>query len=72
VLAPLFGYDGSHRAQAALKRVTSVLTGRFVAETITVTRARYGPAACGHRPGGELTDPAAVARHWRLCISTVG
>jgi dGTPase len=43
VFAPLSGYDGSHRAQAALKRVTSVLTGRFVVETIKATRDRYGP-----------------------------
>ena len=43
VFAPLSGYDGSHRAQAALKRVTSVLTGRFVIETIRATRDRYGP-----------------------------
>jgi dGTPase len=42
VFAPLTGYDGSHRAQAALKRVTSVLTGRFVVETIGATRERYG------------------------------
>jgi dGTPase len=44
VFAPLTGYDGSHRAQAALKRVTSVLTGRFVVATITATRDRYGSA----------------------------
>jgi dGTPase len=43
VLEPLSKYDGSHRAQAALKRVTSVLTGRFVVETIRATRDRYGP-----------------------------
>nr|WP_204006391.1 deoxyguanosinetriphosphate triphosphohydrolase [Virgisporangium aurantiacum] len=43
VFAPLSGYDGSHGAQAALKRVTSVLTGRFVVETIRATRDRYGP-----------------------------
>jgi dGTPase len=44
VFAPLSGYDGSHRAQAALKRTTSVLTGRFVAGTIVATRARHGTA----------------------------
>ena len=37
VLAPLAGYDGSHRAQAALKATTSVLTGRFVAAAVAAT-----------------------------------
>ncbi|HEV7826878.1 MAG TPA: deoxyguanosinetriphosphate triphosphohydrolase, partial [Mycobacteriales bacterium] len=36
-------YDGSHGAQAALKRLTSVLTGRFTAAAGTATRERYGP-----------------------------
>jgi dGTPase len=48
VFVPLSGYDGSHRAQAALKRVTSVLTGRFVVETIRATRDRYGPGPVRH------------------------
>ncbi|MEU6074658.1 deoxyguanosinetriphosphate triphosphohydrolase [Micromonospora sp. NPDC047074] len=43
VLAPLAGYDGSHRAQAALKATTSVLTGRFVSAVVAATRERYGP-----------------------------
>ena len=42
VFAPLAGYDGGHAAQAALKRVTSVLTGRFVAEAVTATQAVHG------------------------------
>jgi dGTPase len=42
VFAPLDDYDGSHRAQVALKRVTSVLTGRFAAAAVTGTRSRYG------------------------------
>jgi dGTPase len=42
VFAPLDGYDGSHRAQVALKRVTSVLTGRFAAAADRATRAAYG------------------------------
>ncbi|MEV1288820.1 deoxyguanosinetriphosphate triphosphohydrolase [Micromonospora sp. NPDC049679] len=41
-LRPLVAYDGSHRAQAALKRMTSVLTGRFVAAAVTATRERFG------------------------------
>ncbi|MGW4498056.1 deoxyguanosinetriphosphate triphosphohydrolase [Micromonospora sp. NPDC004336] len=43
VLAPLAGYDGSHRAQAALKATTSVLTGRFVSAVVAATRQRHGP-----------------------------
>ncbi|WP_433386961.1 deoxyguanosinetriphosphate triphosphohydrolase [Micromonospora sp. KLBMP9576] len=43
VLAPLAGYDGSHRAQAALKATTSVLTGRFVSTAVAATQQRYGP-----------------------------
>jgi dGTPase len=38
LLAPLYGYDGSHRALVALKQVTSVLTGRFVAAAVGATR----------------------------------
>ena len=36
-IAPACGYDGSHRAQAALKRMTSALTGRFVAAAVDAT-----------------------------------
>lgn len=43
VLAPLAGYDGSHRAQAALKATTSVLTGRFVSAAVAATQRRSGP-----------------------------
>jgi dGTPase len=43
VLAPLYDYDGSHRALVALKHVTSVLTGRFVAAAVRATRLEYGP-----------------------------
>jgi dGTPase len=41
VFDPLEHYDGSHGAQVALKRVTSVLTGRFVAAAVDATRAGY-------------------------------
>jgi dGTPase len=42
VLVQLGAYDGSHRAQAALKGVTSVLTGRFVNGAVAATRERFG------------------------------
>jgi dGTPase len=43
VFAPLYAYDGSHRSLVALKQVTSVLTGRFVAAAVRATRAAAGP-----------------------------
>jgi dGTPase len=42
LLTPLYGYDGGMRATAALKHVTSVLTGRLVAAAVTATQARFG------------------------------
>ncbi|MDI1463918.1 deoxyguanosinetriphosphate triphosphohydrolase [Catellatospora sp. KI3] len=41
-VAPLAGYDGSYRAQIALKACTSALTGRFVAAALDATRDKYG------------------------------
>src|SRR5690606_29636888 len=45
VLAPLADYDGSHAAQRALKRFTSVVTGRFVSAAVAATQS-----AAGDRP----------------------
>lgn len=42
VFADLAGYDGSHRAQIALKRFTSAMTGRFAAAAVKATRAQFG------------------------------
>jgi dGTPase len=42
VFADLAHYDGSHRAQIALKRFTSNMTGRFAASAVNATRARFG------------------------------
>ena len=42
VLATLGGFDGSHGALVALKRATSVLTGRLVAAAVIATRREYG------------------------------
>ena len=38
----VIGYDGGHRALAALKDLTSQLVGRFVRAAEQATRARYG------------------------------
>jgi dGTPase len=56
VLAPLYGYDGSHRALVALKQVTSVLTGRFVAAAVRATRNAAGPGQL-RRYAADLVVP---------------
>ncbi|HEX6501384.1 MAG TPA: deoxyguanosinetriphosphate triphosphohydrolase [Micromonosporaceae bacterium] len=56
VLAPLAGYDGSLGAQVALKRATSVLTGRFVAAAVIATRSRFGPGPL-RRYAADLVVP---------------
>lgn len=53
-------YDGSPVAQAALKRMTSELVGRFVAAAVTGTRAEYGEGPLS-RYGAELSVPDRVA-----------
>src|SRR5262245_26902271 len=42
VLVVLSEYDGTFAAQLALKRATSVLTGRFVAAAVIATRTKFG------------------------------
>ncbi|WP_432899722.1 deoxyguanosinetriphosphate triphosphohydrolase [Micromonospora matsumotoense] len=58
-LTPLAGYDGSHRAQVALKTTTSVLTGRFVATVVGATRERFGPGP-HHRYAADLVVPRRI------------
>lgn len=59
VVAALSGYDGSHGAQAALKRFTSVLTGRFVAAAVAATRAVAGDCPL-RRYDADLVVPRLV------------
>ncbi|HEX2770987.1 MAG TPA: deoxyguanosinetriphosphate triphosphohydrolase [Micromonosporaceae bacterium] len=59
VLEPLGSYDGSHGAQASLKRMTSVLTGRFVAAAVAATQAKYGPRP-HRRYGADLVVPREI------------
>ncbi|GAA4576604.1 deoxyguanosinetriphosphate triphosphohydrolase [Micromonospora coerulea] len=59
VLAPLVGYDGSHRAQAALKATTSVLTGRFVSTVVAATHQRFGPGP-HRRYAADLVVPRRI------------
>jgi dGTPase len=42
VVRAVAGYDGSSSSQIALKRMTSVLTGRFVHSAVGATHHRYG------------------------------
>jgi dGTPase len=59
VFAPLTGYDGSHAAQSALKRVTSVLTGRFAAAAAEATRREFGQGPL-RRYAADLVVPRRV------------
>ncbi|MEH0845480.1 deoxyguanosinetriphosphate triphosphohydrolase [Micromonospora sp. CPCC 205711] len=59
VLAPLAGYDGSHRAQVALKTTTSVLTGRFVSTVVSATRERFGSGP-HRRYAADLVVPRRI------------
>jgi dGTPase len=65
VFAPLDDYDGSHPAQVALKRMTSVLTGRFAAAAVSATRARHGPSPL-RRYAADLVVPPLVRAHCAL------
>lgn len=59
VVAPLAAYDGSHAAQIALKRFTSVLTGRFVTAAVDATRAQAGGGPL-RRYAADLVVPREV------------
>ncbi|HYN95200.1 MAG TPA: deoxyguanosinetriphosphate triphosphohydrolase [Pilimelia sp.] len=59
VFAPLAAYDGGHAAQVALKRLTSLLTGRFVAAAVEATGARFGGGPL-RRYAADLVVPAEI------------
>ncbi|MEU7905230.1 deoxyguanosinetriphosphate triphosphohydrolase [Actinoplanes sp. NPDC049118] len=42
VVTAVADYDGGRRSQVALKRMTSVLTGRFVSSAVGATNSRHG------------------------------
>jgi dGTPase len=65
MLRDLAGYDGSYAAQAAAKRATSELTGRFAAAAVEATRARYGGAPLA-RYAADLVVPEDVAAECAL------
>jgi len=58
-------YDGSYSAQIALKRMTSVLTGRFVASAVGATHSRYGSEPM-RRYAADLIVPRTVRNQCAL------
>jgi dGTPase len=64
-LQDLAGYDGSYRAQAAAKRATSELTGRFAGAAVEATRAVHGSARLT-RYDADLVVPADIAAECAL------
>ncbi|MCW2494393.1 deoxyguanosinetriphosphate triphosphohydrolase [Jatrophihabitans sp.] len=64
-LRDLADYDGSYAAQAAAKRATSELVGRFAGAAVVATRAAYGREPLG-RYDADLVVPAAVAAECAL------
>ena len=64
-LRDLADYDGSYRAQAAAKRATSELTGRFAGAAVEATRERYGTEPLV-RYAAELVVPPEIAAECAL------
>jgi dGTPase len=64
-LRDLADYDGSYRAQAAAKRATSELTGRFAAAAVEATRAVHGTGPLT-RYAADLAVPDDVAAECAL------
>ena len=64
-LRDLADYDGSYRAQAAAKRATSELTGRFAGAAVEATRAAYGDEPLV-RYTAELVVPDEIAAECAL------
>jgi dGTPase len=64
-VAPVADYDGTYDAQVALKRMTSVLTGRFVASAVGATQSRYGTDPV-RRYDADLVVPPTVRNQCAL------
>ncbi|MEU4244646.1 deoxyguanosinetriphosphate triphosphohydrolase [Actinoplanes sp. NPDC026619] len=64
-VAPVAGYDGTFDTQVALKRMTSILTGRFVASAIGATQSRYGTDPV-RRYDADLIVPRTVRNQCAL------
>jgi dGTPase len=68
VFADLAHYDGSHRAQIALKRFTSAMTGRFASAAVNATREAFGDGVL-RRYDADLVVPQ---RERALCAVLKG
>ena len=64
-VAAVAGYDGGYTALIALKRMTSVLTGRFVASAVGATQGHHGTAPL-RRYDADLIVPRAVRNQCAL------
>jgi dGTPase len=64
-LRDLADYDGSYLAQAAAKRATSELTGRFAGAAVEATRAVHGAGPLG-RYSADLVVPDTIAAECAL------
>jgi dGTPase len=64
-LRDLADYDGSYAAQAAAKRATSELVGRFAGAAVSATRAIHGSDPLG-RYDAELVVPGPIAAECAL------
>ena len=64
-LRDLADYDGSYRAQAAAKRATSELTGRFSMSAVAATREKFGRGPL-YRYDADLVVPERVAAECAL------
>jgi dGTPase len=65
VVTAVADYDASYRAQIALKRMTSVLTGRFVSSAVGATNSRYGSGPM-RRYDADLVVPRTVRNQCAL------
>jgi dGTPase len=65
VVGAVADYDGSYATQIALKRMTSVLTGRFVSSAVGATNSRYG-AEPMRRYDADLIVPRTVRNQCAL------
>jgi dGTPase len=64
-LRDLADYDGSYLAQAAAKRATSELTGRFAGAAVAATRAAHGDGPLG-RYAADLVVPSPIVAECAL------
>ena len=64
-VAPVADYDGTYGAQVTLKRMTSVLTGRFVASAVGATQSRHGTEPV-RRYEADLIVPRTVRNQCAL------